>query len=101
MEVHYYSVLNGLLRDRTGVEDVENHLGETRLKWLGLLERMKETNLVKSVREERVPGHIKRRPKKLWDGVVKEDMNKWVLCINDAQDRNKWRRSCRRVVNSG
>jgi len=38
---------NGLLRDRTGVEDIENHLGETRLRWLGHLERMDETNLVK------------------------------------------------------
>jgi len=25
-------ILNGLLRDRTGVEDIENHLGETRLR---------------------------------------------------------------------
>jgi len=33
-----------------------------------------ETNLVKRVREERVPGHMKRgRPKKSWDEVVKED----------------------------
>jgi len=55
-----------LLRDRTGVEDIENHLGETRLRWLKHLERMDETNLVKRVREERVPGHMKRgRPKKI------------------------------------
>jgi len=37
---------NGLLRDRTGVEDIENHLGETRMRWLGHLERrMKQTEL--------------------------------------------------------
>jgi len=55
----------GLLRDRTGVEVIENHLGETRLRWLGHLERMDETNLVKREREERVPGHMKKgRPKK-------------------------------------
>jgi len=41
---------NGLLRDRTGVEDIENHQGETRLRWLGHLERIDETNLVKRVR---------------------------------------------------
>jgi len=29
----------GLLRDRTGLEDIENHLEETRLRWLGHLER--------------------------------------------------------------
>jgi len=31
---------NGLLRDTTGVKDVENHLGETILEWLGHLKRM-------------------------------------------------------------
>jgi len=49
---------NGLLRDRTGVEDIENHLGNTRLRWLGRLERMDETNLVKIIRQERVSGHM-------------------------------------------
>jgi len=38
---------NGLLRERTGIEDIQNHLGETRLIWLGHLERMDETNLMK------------------------------------------------------
>jgi len=33
--------------------------------------------------------------------MVKEDMKKKDLCINDAQDRNKWRRCCRRVVDPG
>jgi len=60
---------------------------------------MDETKLVKRVKEKRVPGQIKRgRPKKSWDEVVKEDMKKRGLCINDAQDRNKWRRCCRKVV---
>jgi len=56
--------------------------------WLGHLEKMDETSLTKRVREEKVPGHMKRgRPKKFWDEVVKEDMKKRGLCINDAQDR--------------
>jgi len=33
------------------------------------------------------------RPKKSWDEVVKRG-----LCINDAQDKDKWRQCCRRVV---
>jgi len=58
---------NGLLRDRTGVEDIENQVGETRPRWLGNFERMDETNLVNRAREENVPGHMKRgRPKKSW-----------------------------------
>jgi len=36
--------------------------------------------------------------KKLWDEAVKEDMKKRGLRINDAQDKKKWRRCCRRVV---
>jgi len=28
-------ISNGLLKDRTGVKDVQNHLGETRLRRLG------------------------------------------------------------------
>jgi len=50
---------NGLLKDRTGVEDIENHLGETRLRWLGYHKRMDETNFLKRVRKESVPGHMK------------------------------------------
>jgi len=46
------------------VEDIENHLEKPRLRWLGHLERMDEKNLIKGVREERVPGHTKSgRPK--------------------------------------
>jgi len=87
---------NGLLRDRTEVEDIGNHLGETRLRWLGHLERMDETNLVKSVREGRIPGHTKKgTSKKSWDEVMKEDMKKRGLCINDAYNRKKWRQCCR------
>jgi len=44
---------NGLLKDRTGVEDIGNHLGEIRLRWLGHLERMNKTNLVKKEYEKK------------------------------------------------
>jgi len=36
---------NDLLRERTGMEDIGNHLGEIRLRWLGHLERMDESSL--------------------------------------------------------
>jgi len=68
------------MRDRTGVEDnIENYLGETGLRWLGHLERLDETNLIKRVREEKVglSGHMKIGTlKKLWNEVEKEDMKK-------------------------
>jgi len=69
---------------------------------LGTFKKMDKTSLVKRIREEKVPGHMKRiRPKKSWDEVVKEDIKKRVLCINDAQDRNKWRRCFRTTVDPG
>jgi len=40
------------------VVKIKNHLEEARLRWLGHLERMDETNLIKSVREEEVSGHM-------------------------------------------
>jgi len=36
---------NGWLKDKTRVEDIQNHLVKTKLRWLGHLERMDETNL--------------------------------------------------------
>jgi len=51
---------------------------------------MDETNSVKTVREERVSGHIKRkRPKKSWDEVVKEDIKKKDSCIMMAKTETK------------
>jgi len=35
------------------VEDTDNYLGETKLRWLGSLKRMDETSFVKRVREEK------------------------------------------------
>jgi len=46
-----------LLRNKTGVEDIENHLRESSLRWLGHLERMVKTNLVKRVKKEIVLGY--------------------------------------------
>jgi len=40
---------------------------------------LKQTKLFK-IREQRVPGNMKRRPKKSWDKVVKDDMKKRGLC---------------------
>jgi len=49
---------------RIGISNGLLIIWETRMRWLGHLERMDETNLVKIVREEKVPRHMKRgRPK--------------------------------------
>jgi len=75
---------NVLLKDRTGVKDIENHLRETRLRWHGHFKRMDETNLIKRVRKKKF--HNTRRREAC------------AMCINDSQNRDKWRRCCRRVI---
>jgi len=35
---------DGITNGLTGVEDIENHLEENSMRWLGHLERMAETN---------------------------------------------------------
>ena len=84
-----------MLRERMGIEDIEEHLREYRLRWLGHLERMNPEDLVRRVRKENIVGRKKRgRPKKSWEDVVKEDMVKRNLKVEDAQMWEKWKRRC-------
>ena len=47
---------------------------------------MNETNVIRRVWDENVLGNINRgRPKKTWEEVVKEDMSRRGLSIEDAQ----------------
>jgi len=58
----------------------------------GDLGRMDETNLVRRVRKS---SKTYEEAEKIWDELVKEDMKRRGLCINDAQGRKKWRRCCK------
>jgi len=44
---------------------IQGIIWESRLRWLGHLERMDEINLVKRVREKRVPGHNERKAEEI------------------------------------
>ena len=96
---------NNVLREWIDVEDIDEHLRGHRLRWLGHVERMNEENVIRKVREKIIPGKTKRgRPKKTWDEIVKEDMRRRNLRIEDAKDRVKWKRCCKQLVdpdNSG
>ena len=73
-------VPNAVLRTKTEVEDIEKHLAEHRLRWLGHIERMDEMNVIRRVWDEKVFDNIKRgRPKKTWGKVVKKDMSRMFL----------------------
>jgi len=56
--------------------------------------------LIRRVKEKVLENTKRGRRKKSWDEVVKKGMKRG-LNINDAQDCNKWRRCCRRVVEPG
>ena len=95
-------VPSSMLRERMGIEDIEDHMRGHRLRWLGHLERMDAGNLTRRVREERVVGKARRgRPKKTWEETVKDDMRRRDLQLEDAQKRGHWRRRCRQPVDPG
>jgi len=53
---------------------------------------MDKTILIKRVREKESQDLWREEDrKKSWDEMVNEDTKKRGLCINDAQDRDKWR----------
>ena len=83
-------VPSAALRAKIEVEDIEKHLAEHRLRWLGHIERMDEANVIRS--GIRKFSEISRgRPKKTWGEVVKEDISRRGLSIEDAQIREEWR----------
>jgi len=77
-----------LLRDITGAEDIGNHLGETRLRRLGHLERMDEINLVKRVRGERVPGRNEEAYASMMPKIETSgnDTAEWSTPVNWEED---------------
>ena len=93
---------SAVLRERSDIEDIEEHLRGLRLRWFGHLKRMKRMNLTRRVREENVGGRLKRgRPKKSWEDTLKDDMKRRDLRTDDAQDRGRWRRRCKQPVDPG
>ena len=48
-----------MLRERMGIEDIEEHLREHRLRRLGHLERMNPEDLVRRVHKENIVGRKK------------------------------------------
>ena len=81
---------NEKIREKTGVVILEEFLRETRLRWLGHVERMdEERGPVKALLLE-VDGTKKGRPKKRWKEVLECDMTARGLQRLDAQDRERW-----------
>ena len=82
-----------VIASRVGVDDLEEHLRQKRLRWFGHTVRRDEEVEIKKVFELIIEGRRKRgRPVKRWIDVVEEDVKKRGVVQQDAGDRETWRR---------
>ena len=82
-----------VIASRVGVDDLEEHLRQKRLRWFGHIVRRNEEVKINKVFELKIEGRRKRGgPVKQWIDVVEEDMKKRGVVQQDAGDRESWRR---------
>ena len=82
-----------VIASRVGVDDLEEHLRQRRLRWFGHITRRDEEVEIKKVFELKIEGRRKRgRPVKQWIDMVEEDMKKRGVVQQDAGDREGWRK---------
>ena len=76
---------------RMGVDNLEEHLRQKRLRWFRHIVSRDEEVEIKKVLEQKIEGQRKRgRPVKQWIDMV-EDMKKRGVVQQDAGDREGWR----------
>ena len=82
-----------MIASRVGVDDLEEHLRQKRLRWFGHIVRRDEEMEIKKVFELKIEGRRKRgRPVKRWIDVVEEDMRKREAVQQDAGARESLKR---------
>jgi len=86
------------LRERLGVDDIALVLQQNRLRWYGHVLRKDDDDWVKKCVDYEVKGpRPRRRPKRTWREVVREDYKTCKLNKEDAMDRCKWRKVLKAV----
>ena len=76
-----------VIASRVGVDDLEVHLRQKRLRWFGHIARDEEVE-IKKVFQLKIEGRRKRgRSVKRWIDVVEEDMKKRGVVQEDAGNR--------------
>ena len=83
---------NEEIRREVGVVSIVEKCRESRLRWLGHVERMKEDNGVSGVRKLEVGKRKRGRPRMRWEDKVREDMRLQKVDQTTAQDRKEWRK---------
>ena len=84
-----------VIASRVGVNDLEEHLRQKRLRWFGRVVRRDEEVEIKKVFELKIGRRKRGRPVKRWIDVVEEDMKdmkKRGVVQQDAGDRESWMR---------
>ena len=83
------------MRERLDIDDIALVLQQNRLRWYGHVLRKDADDWVKKCMEYEVEGpRPRRRPKKTWREVVREDCQARKMNKVDAMDRCK----CRKVI---
>ena len=89
-----------VIASRVGVDDLEEHLRQKRLRWFGHTVRRNTEVEIKKVFEMKIVGQRKRgRPVKRWIDVVEEDMKKRGVVQQDAGNREGWKRAVKGLAN--
>ena len=63
-------ITNEEVRSRCGVENLENRLRKTRLRWFGGVKCRDENSKLRSTVEIKLVGYPVGRPKKTWNKVL-------------------------------
>jgi len=82
------------LRNKLGVENISDVIRRGRLRWFGHVERKEDSDWVKACQKIEISGERgKGRGRKTWRQCVSTDMKVMKLKVEDAQDREVWRRA--------
>jgi hypothetical protein len=81
------------MRDRVGLETIGEACMRSRLSWFGHVTRKGDDDWVTKCTELVVDGkRPSGRSRRTWGDVVKDDMKRMHLSLNDVNDKVKWRK---------
>ena len=89
-----------VIASKVGVNDLEEHLRQKRLRWFGHIVRRDEEVEIKKVLELKIGRRKRGTPVKRLIDVVEEDMKKRGVVQQNAGDRESWwRRAVKGLAN--
>ena len=83
------------MRSRTGVVELGQKLGETRLRWLGHIIKREESYIGRRMRNLVVGRRKRGRSRRRWQDRTDDDLRAIARKEEDVLDRKEWRRVIR------